>query len=107
MRGGLALCAWWKPDGPNVKPEEDKAGDWVLSIGGYHKSFQVPDHYPRPERLSVEWKCDTFVSIRGEAYFAITPKACMAGGMLSINFRLGNLAAWFVAWLDIDRKSVV
>lgn len=103
LRGGMALCVWWKPE-TATNPQEQKpdhSGDWVFSIGGYHKSFNVPAHYPRPERLSIDWRFGRAISIRGEAYFAITPKVCMAGGMLSITFQTGNLSAWFTAWLDI------
>lgn len=73
----------------------------MYTVGGYHKSFERPTHYPTAERLSIEWKCDDWVNIRGEYYFAITPKAVMAGGSLSVTPRMGNLQAWFNAWLDM------
>ncbi|KAK3694271.1 hypothetical protein B0T22DRAFT_66286 [Podospora appendiculata] len=98
LRGGMALCVWWAPSNGSA---DDLSGDWVFTLGGYHKSFKIPEHYPRPERLAIEWKCDDHVSIRGEAYFAITPKVMMAGGMLSITMSCGNLSAWFNAWLDL------
>lgn len=40
----LALYAWFKSDlAANVK-----AGDWVLTIGGYHKAFHPPRQYLYP-----------------------------------------------------------
>ena len=35
------------------------------------------------------------LTISGEAYFAITTKACMAGGRLHAAFKAGPLSAWF------------
>ena len=70
--GGAALAYWFAPN----KYE----GDWVFTLGGYHQAFQVPSHYPVPPRLGISWNVSDIISIRGEAYFAITPAVCMAGG---------------------------
>ncbi|OOQ89325.1 hypothetical protein PEBR_27424 [Penicillium brasilianum] len=100
LRGGLAFCTWYTPS-HKTDLIEDRSGDWVFSIGGYHRSFRPPAHYPRPDRLAIEWKVDEHVSVRGEAYFAMTPKACMAGGMLSVNLEKGKLRAWLTIFLDV------
>jgi hypothetical protein len=44
LTGGFALYCWF-----NKKHK----GDFVLTLGGYHKSFQVPDHYPKVPRLGL------------------------------------------------------
>lgn len=78
LTGGFALCYWFPPSG--------YAGDFVFTVGGYHAAFKPPSHYPRPPRLGISWILSDELSIRGEAYFAITPKACMGGGKLQVNF---------------------
>lgn len=90
LRGGFAFFAWYA--GPH-------AGDFVVSVGGYHPSFQVPAHYPRPER--VEFNCQIGqVTISGQCYFALCPAAIMAGGSLSIVYASGGIRAWLVARAD-------
>jgi hypothetical protein len=96
LTGGLAIYAWFKDDPQNAI----EAGDWVLTIGGYHQAFRAPPQYPRPPRLGISWSLDTSLSVTGEAYFAITPKVCMGGGRLHAALSLGALYAWFDAFLD-------
>jgi hypothetical protein len=40
------------------------------------------------------------ISIMGEAYFAVTPKCCMGGGMLSVKYNLKLIEAHFYAHAD-------
>ncbi|UKZ54366.1 hypothetical protein TrVGV298_008174 [Trichoderma virens] len=103
LRGGLAVCFWWPVSGNGATPEAAARtqGDYVMTIGGYHKSFSVPGHYPSVDRLALEWRVSDAISMRGELYFARTPKAVMMGVMVALTFRAGNLSAWFTAWLDL------
>jgi hypothetical protein len=78
LTGGFGLCTWFPPS--------DHAGDFVFTAGGYHNAYKPPPHYPVPPRLGISWSISSNLSITGEAYFAITPKACMAGGKLQANF---------------------
>ena len=39
-------------------------------------------------------------SVSGQFYFAITPKACMAGGCLNYSMGCGPLSAFFDLWVD-------
>ncbi len=80
LTGGFALCYWFSPS--------SYAGDFVFTVGGYHSAFKVPAHYPRPQRLGISWVISENLSITGESYFAITPKACMGGGILKANYNL-------------------
>lgn len=96
LTGGCALCYWF--DAPLA--DEARIGDFVFTLGGYHQAFRVPDGYPNPPRLGISWDVGGGLSISGEAYFAITPKACMAGGRLRAAFKAGPLSAWFDAFAD-------
>ncbi|KAM5362396.1 hypothetical protein ACJA88_014054 [Fusarium oxysporum] len=93
VTGGFCIAYFFEGSGHE--------GDWVLSIGGYHPSFQVPAHYPpTPPRLGISWVYDNELSITGEAYFAITPAACMGGGRLDAVFSTGRTKATFSAYTN-------
>jgi hypothetical protein len=92
LTGGFAFHVWFG-DNPH-------AGDFVLTVGGYHPLFNKPDHYPDEPRLGFNWQVSDQVSIKGGAYFALTPSCVMGGGDLDIQFHSGNLAAWFTAHAD-------
>src|SRR5205807_166790 len=91
LSGGFAFYAWF---GNNPH-----AGDFVLTVGGYHPRFNVPAHYPQVPRLGINWPMDK-LSIKGEAYFAITPSCIMAGGGLEASYKDGSLEASFSARAD-------
>lgn len=94
LTGGFALYYWFKGADPKLE------GDWVFTIGGFHRAFDRPRHYPNPPRLAITWSVDKNISITGEAYFAITPKCCMGGGRLHASLKLGPIEAWFDAYAD-------
>lgn len=87
---GQAVCAVWFG-------ENEHAGDFVLSIGGYHPAYRVPEHYPAVQPVGFSWQVDSHISAKGNAYMALTPSCIMAGGNLEFLFTLGNLRAWFTA----------
>lgn len=86
--GDFAFYSWFK--GPY-------AGDFVLSIGGYHPRFNKPAHYPALRPLGFQWAVSKNVEIGGSAYFALTSSAAMAGFTLEASYRKGKLRAWFRA----------
>ena len=88
LTGGFAMYFWF--DGPH-------AGDFVISLGGYHPAFNKPAHYPTVPRLGFNWQVGDCLSLKGEMYFALCAHAIMAGGRLEANFRLGSLWANFIA----------
>ncbi|MFI1258657.1 DUF6603 domain-containing protein [Streptomyces netropsis] len=92
LTGGFALATWF--DGPH-------AGDFVLTLGGYHPKYSVPAHYPQVPQLGFNWPVTSELTISGGSYFALTPGAIMAGGALDVNFRSGDLHAWLNAHADI------
>jgi hypothetical protein len=102
LTGGFAFFCWFKDSLVNDKI---KAGDFVLTLGGYHPDFVIPEHYPRVPRLGINWQVnkpgENFeLSIKGDGYFALTPHAVMAGGHLEVLWHMDNLRAWLKAGAD-------
>ncbi|WP_217554333.1 DUF6603 domain-containing protein [Streptomyces sp. GbtcB6] len=91
LTGGFAFQVWFG---------EDHNGDFVLSVGGYHPRFTVPAHYPAVPRLGFTWQVTPQLTMKGSAYFALTPSALMAGGSFSATWQDGSLKAWFNASMD-------
>ena len=96
LTGGFAFFLWF---GSNVH-----AGDFVLSLGGYHPDYQKPTHYPSVPRIGVNWQITSKLSVSGETYFALTPSCIMAGVRMSALYKDGNLKAWFIAQVDFIIK---
>lgn len=92
LTGGFAFVSWF-----GGSPH---AGDFVISVGGYHPHFAVPAHYPAVPRLGFRWQVTPQLQISGGAYFALTPSALMAGGFLSATWTSGGLRVWFEASAD-------
>jgi hypothetical protein len=93
LTGGFAFYAWFSPN--------THAGDFVITLGGYHPSFDVPYWYPEVPAVGFSWAMDSTISLRGTAYFALTPAAVMAGGELDATYHDGDLKAWFKAWANV------
>lgn len=91
LSGGFALYNWF--GGKN-------SGDMVITLGGYRRGYQKPEHYPDVPRVGFCWKLGSHLSFTGEMYFALTPKEVMAGGRLNAVYSLGNLKAYFIAAAD-------
>ena len=89
LRGGFAFYTWFDPS--------EHAGDFVLTLGGYHPSFKAPDHYPQVPRLGYSWQVTSELVIKGEFYFALTASALMAGGHYNATYESGDVKAWFDA----------
>jgi hypothetical protein len=91
LTGGYAFYSWFS--GPH-------AGDFVQTLGGYHPRFVVPDHYPKVPRLAFDWRVSDALTIQGDAYYALTGSALMAGGHLEVLYRRGELRAWLKVGAD-------
>ncbi|PTL80851.1 DUF6603 domain-containing protein [Vitiosangium sp. GDMCC 1.1324] len=92
LSGGFALASWF---------HGEHAGDFVLTLGGYHPSFRVPAWYPKVPRLALNWRVDERLTLKADAYLALTPSAVMTGGHFEADWRDGSLHAWFRAGLDM------
>jgi hypothetical protein len=100
LTGGFAFATWFGPN-PN-------AGDFVVTLGGYHPDFQKPDHYPTVPRVGINWQITPQLSVTGGLYFALTPRALMAGGAMRAVFQTSldvtiatvDVRAWFILGAD-------
>ncbi|WP_417670321.1 DUF6603 domain-containing protein [Roseibium sp.] len=93
LTGGFAFNLWFEPS--------DHPGQFVITLGGYHPAFKPPKYFPTEPRLGFNWAVSSTVSIKGGAYFALTPSCVMAGGGLEVLFHDGDLRAWFTAHADL------
>jgi hypothetical protein len=91
LTGGFAFYIWFAGQ---------HAGDFVLTLGGYHSKFVRPDHYPVVPRLEVNWQVNPVLTVTAELYFAITPSCLMAGGKLRAVYKVACIKAWFTAYAD-------
>jgi hypothetical protein len=96
LTGGMALVYWF--DGPHA--DKGRVGDFVFTLGGYHEAMVVPPGWPNPPPLGISWSLGSHLSVSGQAYFAVTPKVCMAGARLHASFSMGPISAWFDAFAD-------
>ena len=96
LTGGFAFYLWFKDDPVSDAP----AGQFVVTLGGYHPFFIPPKYFPDEPRLGLDWKVSDALSISGGLYFALTPGAVMAGGYLNALFDAGIVRAWFKAHAD-------
>lgn len=55
LTGGFAVATWF-----GANPH---AGDFVLTLGGYHPAFPVPGHFPVVPRLGFRWTVSDTVTI--------------------------------------------
>ncbi|HEY6927316.1 MAG TPA: DUF6603 domain-containing protein [Steroidobacteraceae bacterium] len=93
LTGGFAFSYWFGAS--------SHAGDLVVTLGGYHPAFAPPAWYPKVAAVGFIWLVDSNTTIRGSAYFALTPSAIMAGGNLDLTYADGSLNAWFTAWANV------
>ncbi|MFN0087791.1 MAG: DUF6603 domain-containing protein [Blastocatellia bacterium] len=87
LTGGFAFFSWFG--------DNEHAGDFVLSLGGYHPRFKAPAHYPAVPRLGFNWQVSPQLSLKGDAYFALTASALMAGGDFEATWQSDSVRAWF------------
>lgn len=64
-------------------------GDFVVTAGGYHPHFTIPDHYPKVQSLGINWPI-AGGTIKGNSYFAFTPSYAMGGGNLELSYGNNN-----------------
>jgi hypothetical protein len=92
LTGGFAAAFWFTGS---------HSGDFVVSVGGYHPLYTMPNHYPSNiPRLGINWQVSSTMSIKGGIYFAICPQAMMLGGLMDASYSSGSISAWFK--LNID-----
>ena len=91
LTGGYAFGLWFAGD---------RAGDFVVTQGGYHPCFYSADRYPDVPRLGYSWQIDNNAFTTAQVYFALCGYGVMVGGLFAIAFRAGALWAEFDAGID-------
>ncbi|EMD00390.1 hypothetical protein BAUCODRAFT_28742 [Baudoinia panamericana UAMH 10762] len=76
------------------------AGDWVVSVGGYARSYTPPPHYPVPDRIQLSFVVGDNIQIIGTGYVAVTPRCAMAGGTLHLSLGVGPVSAYADVVMD-------
>ena len=97
LSGGFAFYAWFKND-------EDlgtRAGDFVLTLGGYHPRYKKPAHYPDVPRVDLTWYVTKGFFLKGQSYLALTPGAIMLGGSFKAVYIANNFKAAFDFEMDL------
>lgn len=92
LSGGFAFYTW---------VSGAHAGDFVLTVGGYHPRFNKPAHYPEVPRIALNWQVTDNLLLKGELYFALTPSAVMMGGKWELLYTTSQLKVSFLMWIDI------
>ena len=99
LSGGFAFLSWFA-DSP--QHPQAKAGDFVLSVGGYGPHYSPPSHYPAVPRVSLTYQINDDVYIKGSGYFALTPSLLMAGASVHCHVGIGSLSAWADFSIDFE-----
>ena len=94
LTGGFAFYMWFKDSADGSA----SAGDFVVTLGGYHPHFVKPASYPDVPRVGALWRVNDNLIVKASLYFALTPAAVMGGGSISAIWTSGDLRAWF----DVD-----
>jgi len=92
LRGEFGLAVWHSGT---------HAGDFVLSIGGYHPSFVRPQHYPDIRRVEVNAIVWGWVRLSAECFFACSPQALMAGAKVTLSGEFEGIAAGLDVYVDV------
>ena len=88
LTGGFAFFVWFT------------RGQFVLTLGGYHPAFAKPREFPIVPRLGFHWAVSNSITIKGQAYFALTSSCVMAGGRLEAAYKSGGVEASFAVYAD-------
>jgi hypothetical protein len=79
----------------------EHAGDFVLSIGGYHPLYTKPGHYPEIERIEVRASLFGFLNLNVSCFFTCTPRELMAGAAVSLWGEFAGIAAGLDVYVDV------
>lgn len=81
IEGGMAMLAIFK-DQTKGEWKDAKAGEFVLTLGGYGPLYKPKPYYPTVPPLQLSWKVNDNLQISASAYFAVTPEAIMLGAVI-------------------------
>lgn len=89
ITGGFAMLSIFK-DQTSGQWQGGQEGDFIFTLGGYGPIYKPKSYYPKVPRLEMNWRVSNDLSVKADAYFAITPQAMMVGGHLDANFQAGG-----------------
>ena len=92
LQGGFAMGVWYSGQ---------YAGDFLISIGGYHPLFKRPDNYPDLARVGVKAVVSGFVHVDVQCFFACTPHLLMAGASISMYAKFAGISAGLDVYADV------
>ena len=96
IQGGFAFYIWFNPP---KRANGPRAGEFLVTLGGYHPSFRRPAYYPIVPRLGIQFNLGA-IQIVGRCYFALTPSMFMAGGYWKATYGIKRVNAWFT--IDVN-----
>ncbi|HEV2069816.1 MAG TPA: DUF6603 domain-containing protein [Acidimicrobiales bacterium] len=91
LRGDFALGVWYGGH---------HAGDFLLSIGGYHRHFTPPTHYPDLSPVGVKAMYGV-LRLSVEGFFACTPRALMGGAKVSLSGEFAGIGAGLEVGMEV------
>jgi hypothetical protein len=93
LTGGFAFYAWFGPK-PSV----------LLTIGGTGPHWIDDPVHPVPHipPVGFHWSVTSGIVVKGESYFAITPRQLAFGGRLEATGEFGPIRVWFEVHLDVE-----
>lgn len=89
ITGGFAVLMLFK-DQQTGQWSGGQEGDFVITLGGYASNYTPRSYYPKVNRLELQWRLNSAISLKAQAYFAVVPHALMAGGNMQANFSAGG-----------------
>jgi hypothetical protein len=99
LTGGFAFYLWTKDAQGQDAQRQPRAGEFVVTLGGYNPRFVPPAGYPAVPRIGATWQVDELV-VKAGLYFALTPSCLMAGGSLEATWDSGDIHVTFTAEAD-------
>ena len=97
LTGGFAFYLWTKDAADKDGP---RAGDFVVTLGGYNPHFVPPPGYPSVPRVGANWQVSKELVVKAGMYLAVTPSCVMAGGSLEAVWHSDGLDVTFTAQAD-------
>jgi hypothetical protein len=91
LTGGFAFYLWTKDAGG--AEDGPRAGEFVVTLGGYNPRFKPPPGYPSVPRVGAHWRVSDQLVVKSGMYLAVTPACVMTGGSLE--------ATWESSWLEV------
>ena len=88
LTGGFAFFMWFQ------------RSQFLLTLGGYHPSFQKLPEYPDVPRLGFRWNLLGVIHIKGESSLALTNTCVMAGARMEVTYGPSWLQLWFTSYSD-------